>query len=90
MLYEVLMSNFREQAYARVTGTLKSLEGKRYLNTKQIRLSLDPHEAYFHILDAMLVNRKLEIQSVSGRQSFTSSAGRHALAEGTSGNTSDD
>jgi len=44
-----------ESVYARVTGALKTFGTKRYLNATNIRLVTDPHEIYFHILEAMTV-----------------------------------
>ncbi|KAG5728037.1 Replication factor A protein 2 [Termitomyces sp. T112] len=44
-----------ENMYVRVTGTLKAFGLKRYINTTQIRVTTDPHEVYFHILEAVSV-----------------------------------
>ncbi|OBZ75358.1 Replication factor A protein 2 [Grifola frondosa] len=44
-----------ESKYIRVTGSLKSFGNKRYINATLLRLTTDPHELYFHILEAMTV-----------------------------------
>ncbi|KAG6845342.1 hypothetical protein H0H87_010799 [Tephrocybe sp. NHM501043] len=44
-----------ENKYVRVTGTLKTFGNKRYINATHIRASTDPHEVYFHILEAINV-----------------------------------
>jgi len=49
-----------EKTYVRVTGGLKTFGSKRYINTTHIRPSKDPHEVYFHILEAITVTLTLE------------------------------
>ncbi|KAF8163362.1 hypothetical protein B0H34DRAFT_320662 [Crassisporium funariophilum] len=49
-----------EGAYVRVTGGLKSFGKKRYINATHIRNAKDPHEVYFHILEAIAVNLIIE------------------------------
>ncbi|KAG6874207.1 hypothetical protein C0995_003753 [Termitomyces sp. Mi166 len=44
-----------ENMYVRVTGTLKTFGNKRYINATHIRVATDPHEVYFHILEAISV-----------------------------------
>ncbi|KAF8201721.1 hypothetical protein BJ912DRAFT_514297 [Pholiota molesta] len=49
-----------EMRYVRVTGTLKSFGKKRYINATHIRNITDPHEIYFHILEAITANLIIE------------------------------
>ncbi|KAF8965268.1 hypothetical protein BDZ97DRAFT_799072 [Flammula alnicola] len=49
-----------ELRYVRVTGGLKSFGKKRYINASHIRNVTDPHEIYFHILEAIAVNLIIE------------------------------
>ncbi|PPQ87992.1 hypothetical protein CVT25_001071 [Psilocybe cyanescens] len=49
-----------EGRYVRVTGGIKSFGKKRYLNATHIREIQDPHEIYFHILEAITVNLIME------------------------------
>jgi replication factor A2 len=49
-----------DQKYVRVFGGLKSFGKKRYLNINHIRLVSDPHEVYFHILEAITVSLIVE------------------------------
>lgn len=51
--------------YVRVTGTLKSFGKKRYINATHIRNITDPHEIYFHILEAIAANLIIERGPVS-------------------------
>lgn len=55
----------REKTYVRVTGGLKTFGSKRYINTTHVRPSKDPHELYFHILEAITVTLTLERGPVS-------------------------
>ncbi|KAG5635535.1 hypothetical protein H0H81_010947 [Sphagnurus paluster] len=48
-------SGIEESMYVRVTGTLKTFGSKRYINATHIRVATDPHEVYFHILEAIYV-----------------------------------
>lgn len=41
--------------YARVTGTLKQFNTKRYLNVAHIQPVTDPHELIFHFFEAVYV-----------------------------------
>lgn len=41
--------------YVRVTGALKAFGNKRYINATHIRVASDPHEVYFHVLEAIAV-----------------------------------
>ena len=63
--WALYLRNASENAYVRVTGTLKTFGNRRYINTTQIRPSKDPHELYFHILEAMTVNLIFERGMVS-------------------------
>ncbi|KDR81675.1 hypothetical protein GALMADRAFT_239789 [Galerina marginata CBS 339.88] len=49
-----------EHRYVRVTGGLKSFGKRRYINATHIREIKDPHEIYYHILEAIAVNLILE------------------------------
>jgi len=53
-------SGIQEHTYVRVTGGLKTHGSKRYINATHIRVTSDPHEVYYHILDAIAVNLTLE------------------------------
>ncbi|KAG6810185.1 hypothetical protein H0H92_012949, partial [Tricholoma furcatifolium] len=44
-----------ERMYVRVTGTLKTFGSKRYINATHIRAVTNPHELYFHLLEAMSI-----------------------------------
>lgn len=48
-------TNVRESMYVRVTGALKAFGNKRYINATHIRVASDPHEVYFHVLEAIAV-----------------------------------
>ncbi|KIK08295.1 hypothetical protein K443DRAFT_85528 [Laccaria amethystina LaAM-08-1] len=54
------INEISEKTYVRVTGGLKTFGSKRYINTTHIRPSKDPHEVYFHILEAITVTLTLE------------------------------
>ncbi|KAG7452416.1 replication protein A, subunit RPA32 [Guyanagaster necrorhizus] len=43
----------QENQNVRVVGSLKTFGSKRYLNATQIRVSEDPHETFFHILECV-------------------------------------
>ena len=45
----------REHQYVRVTGILKIFGNKRYINANGIQPISDPHELYFHLMEAMYV-----------------------------------
>jgi replication factor A2 len=49
-----------DQKLVRVFGGLKSFGKKRYLNINHIRLVSDPHEIFFHILEAITVSLIVE------------------------------
>jgi replication factor A2 len=49
-----------ERKYVRVTGGLKNFGKKRYINATHIRNVKDPHETYFHILEAIAVTLMIE------------------------------
>lgn len=55
----------REHAMVRVTGSLKSLGAKRYVNASQIRVLTDPHEIFFHCLEVIAVGVIFERGAVS-------------------------
>lgn len=59
------INEISEKTYVRVTGGLKTFGSKRYINTTHIRPSKDPHEVYFHILEAITVTLTLERGPVS-------------------------
>ncbi|EDR14860.1 uncharacterized protein LACBIDRAFT_244225, partial [Laccaria bicolor S238N-H82] len=61
------INEVREKTYVRVTGGLKTFGSKRYINTTHVRPSKDPHEVYFHILEAITVTLTLERGPVSPR-----------------------
>ena len=50
----------RERRYVRVTGGLKNFGKKRYINATHIRDVKDPHETYFHILEAIAVTLMID------------------------------
>ena len=50
----------RENTYVRVTGGLKSFGTKRYINALHIRPVKDPHEIYYHIVEAINASLVLE------------------------------
>lgn len=58
--FRLLTFECREGKYARVTGGLKSFAKKRYINVSHIRNIKDPHEIYFHTLEAIAVNLIIE------------------------------
>jgi replication factor A2 len=49
-------------SYVRVLGTLKTFGGKRHVSTQRLRPVSDPHEVYFHLLEALDVH----LQATSG------------------------
>ncbi|KAF5330919.1 hypothetical protein D9619_005432 [Psilocybe cf. subviscida] len=53
-------SDIEENRYVRVTGGLKSFGKKRYINASHIRNVTDPHEIYFHVLEAIAVTLTIE------------------------------
>ncbi|KAF8274919.1 hypothetical protein EI94DRAFT_7764 [Lactarius quietus] len=42
-------------SFARVTGTIKTFGTKKYINATHIRPVRDPHEPFYHVLEAMTV-----------------------------------
>ncbi|KAJ7449884.1 hypothetical protein FB451DRAFT_1286873 [Mycena latifolia] len=70
--------------YVRVTGSVKTHNGKKYIHTSNIRLVKDPNEVYFHILDAISVNVVLQkgLPSRPGQEqhSGTAVSGQSAYA----------
>ncbi|TFK29982.1 replication protein A, subunit RPA32 [Coprinopsis marcescibilis] len=57
---EAVQSDIKENIYVRVTGPLQAFHGKRYINARHIRPVAEPHEVYFHILEAVAVTLSLE------------------------------
>ncbi|KAF8077881.1 replication protein A subunit RPA32 [Lyophyllum atratum] len=55
-----------ETMFVRVTGTLKTFGSKRYINATHIRVATDPHEVYFHILEAIAVTLMVDRGASSG------------------------
>lgn len=45
----------RPNSFARVTGTIKIFGAKKYINAIHIRPVRDPHEPFYHVLEAMTV-----------------------------------
>ncbi len=45
----------RPNSFARVTGTIKTFGTKKYINATHIRPVRDPHEPFYHVLEAMTV-----------------------------------
>ena len=45
----------RSNSFARVTGTIKTFGTKKYINATHIRPVRDPHEPFYHVLEAMTV-----------------------------------
>jgi replication factor A2 len=58
--YILLEIPYRERRYVRVTGGLKNFGKKRYINATHIRDMKDPHETYFHILEAIAVTLMID------------------------------
>ncbi|EIM90097.1 replication protein A subunit RPA32 [Stereum hirsutum FP-91666 SS1] len=48
-------STIKELQYARITGTIKTYNDKKYINCINIRPAKDSHEIYFHLSEAMAV-----------------------------------
>ncbi|GLB34890.1 putative replication protein A, subunit RPA32 [Lyophyllum shimeji] len=65
-----------ETKYVRVTGTLKTFGNKRYINATHIRGATDPHELYFHILEAITITLMVD----RGSSSAASASGAAASA----------
>ncbi|KAF8350645.1 replication protein A subunit RPA32 [Amanita rubescens] len=53
-------AGIEENTYARVTGGLKSFGNKRYINALHIRPIKDPHEVYYHMVEAINASLVLE------------------------------
>lgn len=51
--------------FVRVTGALKTFGNKRYINMTHLRVTSDPHELYFHILESIAVTLMAERGQVS-------------------------
>ncbi|KAJ7285762.1 hypothetical protein C8J57DRAFT_1168452 [Mycena rebaudengoi] len=49
-----------EHMYVRVTGSIKTHNGKRHIVASNIRVVKDPNEVYFHILEVISVNIVLQ------------------------------
>lgn len=49
-----------EDRYIRITGGLKAFGNKRYINTQHIRPVSDPHETWFHLIEAITTTLTLE------------------------------
>ncbi|EKM55343.1 uncharacterized protein PHACADRAFT_173451 [Phanerochaete carnosa HHB-10118-sp] len=56
----------KENTYIRVMGTLKSFGGRNYINATHIRPCKDPHEPYYHTLEAMAVTLMFQRGPPSG------------------------
>jgi len=54
--------DIQERTYVRVTGGLKTFGSKRYVNATHIRTTTDPHEIYFHILEAIATTLMVDKQ----------------------------
>ncbi|KAF9484720.1 replication protein A, subunit RPA32 [Pholiota conissans] len=78
-------SSIEEMRYVRVTGSLKSFGKKKYINATHIRNITDPHEIYFHILEAITVCLIVERGPPSNPGSGPATA---IKAERTTGNVS--
>jgi len=66
-----------ELKYVRVTGSLKTFGSRRYINATNIRVAQDPHEIFFHILEAMTVTLMIDkgVSSASAHTSAPAEAG---------------
>jgi len=55
--YHTLRTTYlpRPNSFARVTGTIKTFGTKKYINATHIRPVQDPHEPFYHALEAMTV-----------------------------------
>jgi len=53
-------NDIQPNTYVRIMGGLKSFGKKRYINANQVRQVTDPHEVYYHILEAITVTLTLE------------------------------
>ena len=51
---------YREQSYVRVIGNLKSFGNNKFINAIRIRPIVDPHEPYYHALEACTVSLIME------------------------------
>ncbi|GBE82162.1 Replication factor A protein [Sparassis crispa] len=85
--------NIEENTYVRVTGSLKSFGNKRYINATHLRPCADPHELYFHILEAAFDQLVYERgppprPSEAGQNVSTTSAGGHSAYSGQSNDAS--
>lgn len=61
-----MLTRRSENAYARVTGTLKKFGNKRYINSTNIRPCTDPHELYFHLAEVLTTDLVISKGMVSG------------------------
>jgi len=66
----------REVQYIRVIGTIKNNRGYNGITVNQARRLDDPHELYYHLLDAMTGTCSLEV----GPPPSTSTAGEYNMA----------
>jgi len=73
-----------ERRYVRVTGGLKNFGKKRYINATHIRDMKDPHETYFHILEAIAVTLMID----RGHPSNPSLASQPKTGQNTTSNLS--
>ncbi|PPR03617.1 hypothetical protein CVT24_007733 [Panaeolus cyanescens] len=62
------LGDIKENRYIRVVGLLKVFGKKRYINVSLVRGVEDPHEIYFHMLDAISTTLTVE----RGQTSMTS------------------
>ncbi|CCM04607.1 uncharacterized protein FIBRA_06789 [Fibroporia radiculosa] len=70
-----------EGKYVRVMGSVKTFGNKRYINAQHLRAASDPHELYFHLLEAMTVTTVM-IKGPIPRPSEAGMAPRGAMANG--------
>jgi len=91
------MDGITENAYVRVQGNIKSFANKKGLNVANIRPCPDPHELYFHLLEAMtvtLVHRRGEPGKGGAKNASTSGGSGAGMAAynpaGGSGNVNTD
>ncbi|KAF5381079.1 hypothetical protein D9615_004013 [Tricholomella constricta] len=69
-----------ELMYVRVTGSLKTFGNKRYINATHIRIATDPHEVYFHILEAVAVTLMIDRGTTSGAGHIAAASGSGGIA----------